>query len=144
MIPRSPTRDLDQRMGRLFHCARRLAVLISLWSIYSSIFSVWMANGLTCILDIPCKWKQIYARWTCGSHGGSGGSPVYCAGSDVLLEARQQGFSVEHGGIGVRVHCVSQQRRQIQSVGPLSRLFLFASLFWSLLEHELYKKHSSI
>ena len=27
---------------------------------------------------------------------------------------------------------------------PFSHLFLFVSLFWSLLEHEVYKKHSSI
>jgi hypothetical protein len=69
---------------------------------------------------------------------------VCYGGSSVLLEARRWGFPVERGGIGVRVHCVSRQRRQIQSAGLLSRLFLFASLFWSLLEHEVYKKHSSV
>jgi hypothetical protein len=29
-------------------------------------------------------------------------------------------------------------------IGLLSHLFLFASLFWSLLKHEVYKKHCSI
>ena len=67
-----------------------------------------------------------------------------CGGSSVLLEPRQWGFPVEHGGIGVRVHCVPRQRRQIRSAGLLSRLFLFASLFWSLLENEVYKKHCSV
>ena len=47
-------------------------------------------------------------------------------------------------GIGICVHRVPQQMRQIQSASLLSRLFLFASLFWSLLEHEVYKKHCSI
>ena len=64
-----------------------------------------------------------------------------CGGSSVLLEARWRGLPVERGGIGIRVRCVMWQRRQIRSVGLLSRLFLFASLFWSLLEHEVYKKH---
>ena len=67
-----------------------------------------------------------------------------CGGSSVLLEARWRGLPVERGGIGIRVCCVMCQRRQIRSVGLLSRLFLFASLFWSLLEHEVYKKLSSI
>ena len=75
---------------------------------------------------------------------GSGGSSVCYGGSGVLLEARWQVFPVERGGIGVRVHCVSWQRRQIRSAGLLSHLFLFASLFWSLLEHEVYKKYSSV
>ena len=65
-------------------------------------------------------------------------------GSGVLLEARRRGLPVECGGIGVCVRCVPRQRRQIRSAGLLSHLFLFASLFWSLLEHEVYKKHSSI
>jgi hypothetical protein len=69
---------------------------------------------------------------------------VCCGGSGVLLEARRWGFLVERGGIGVYVRSVPRQGRQIRSVGPLSRFFLFASLFWSLLEHELYKKRSSI
>jgi hypothetical protein len=59
-----------------------------------------------------------------------------CGGSGILLEARWRGFPVERGGIGIRVHCVLRQRRQIRSTSILSRLFLFASLFWSLLEHE--------
>ena len=67
-----------------------------------------------------------------------------CGGSGFLLEARRQVVLVEHGGIGVYVHRVPRQRQQIQSTGLLSRLFLFASLFWSLLEHEVYKKHCSI
>ena len=71
--------------------------------------------------------------------------PSECyGGSSILLEARRWGLPVERGGIGVRVRCVPRQRRQIQSVGLLSRLFLFASLFWCLLEHEVYKKYSSI
>ena len=60
------------------------------------------------------------------------------------LEARWWCFLVERVGIDVRVRCVLQQWRQIRYVGLLSRLFLFASLFWSLLEHEVYKKHCSI
>ena len=46
-------------------------------------------------------------------------------------------------GIGIRVRRVPWQRRQIQTVGLLSQLFL-PSLFWSLLEHEVYKKHCSV
>jgi hypothetical protein len=60
---------------------------------------------------------------------GSGESPLCCGGSGVLLEARQRGFLIEHGDIGVHVCCVPWQRRLIRSVGLLSRLFLFASLF---------------
>ena len=67
-----------------------------------------------------------------------------CGGSGVLLEARRQVFPVERGDIGIRVYRVPRQRLQIQSAGLLSRLFLFASLFWSLLEHEVYKKYCSI
>ena len=67
-----------------------------------------------------------------------------CGGSGFLLEARRRVFPVERGGIGVRVHRVLRQRQQIRSAGLLSHLFLFASLFWSLLEHEVYKKHCSI
>jgi hypothetical protein len=69
---------------------------------------------------------------------------VYYGGSDVLLEAKQRSLPMKHGGIGVHVCCVPQQRRQIRSASLLSRIFLFTSLFWSLLEHEVYKKHSSI
>ena len=61
-----------------------------------------------------------------------------CGGSDVLLEARWQGLLVERDGIGVRVHRLPRQRLQIRSACLLSCLFLFASLFWSLLEHEAY------
>ena len=67
-----------------------------------------------------------------------------CGGSNVLLEARWRGLPVEHNCIGVHVHCVPQLWRQIRSVGLLSRLFLFTSLFWSLLQHEVYMKHCSI
>ena len=67
-----------------------------------------------------------------------------CGGSGILLEARWRGFPLEHDGISVCVHCVPRQRQQIRSTGLLSHLFLFASLFWSLLEHEVYKKHYSI
>ena len=66
-----------------------------------------------------------------------------CGGSGFLLEARRV-FLVERGDIGVHVHRVPWQRRQIRSTGLLSCLFLFASLFWSFLEHEVYKKYSSI
>ena len=67
-----------------------------------------------------------------------------CGGSGILLEARWWVFLVEHGGIGVHARHVPQQRRQIQIAGLLSHLFMFASLFWSLLKHEAYKKHCSI
>ena len=67
-----------------------------------------------------------------------------CGGSSVLLEARWWGLPMERGATGVHVHCVPRQRQQIRSVGLLSSLFLFASLFWSLLEPEVYKKYSSI
>jgi hypothetical protein len=71
---------------------------------------------------------------------------VCYGGSSVLLEARQRVSLVESGGIGIHVRCVPRQRRQIRSTGLLSRLFLFASLFWSLLllEHEVYNKHSAL
>jgi len=69
---------------------------------------------------------------------------VCYGGSSVLSEARRRGLPVEHGGISVRVRCEPWQKRQIRSTGLLSRFFLFASLFWSLLEYEVYKKHSSI
>ena len=39
--PRSQTQDPEQGMDRLHYCARRLVVLICLWSPYSSIFSVY-------------------------------------------------------------------------------------------------------
>ena len=67
-----------------------------------------------------------------------------CGGSGILLEARWQVFLVVRGGISVCVYRVPWQRRQIRFAGLLSRLFLFASLFQSLLEHEVYKKHCSI
>ena len=65
-------------------------------------------------------------------------------GLGILLEARRWGFPMEHGGISVHVCCVARQRQQMQSAGLLSHLFLFTSLFWSLLEHEVHKKHSSV
>ena len=143
-MPRSQTQDPEEGMHGLYHCARCLVVLTCLWSHYSIIFSVWMPYMLTYIGYFLFKWKQIYARWTYDGGGGNGGSLVCCGGSGFLLEARQRVFAVEHGGIGVRVHHVPRQRRQIRSAGLLSRLFLFASLFWSLLEHEVYKKHCSV
>ena len=47
LIPRSQTRDLDQGLERLYHCARHLAVLASLWSCYSVMFAMWMPYRLT-------------------------------------------------------------------------------------------------
>ena len=47
LIPGSQTRDLDQGMERLYHCARRLAVLTSLWSRYSILLAMWMPYRLT-------------------------------------------------------------------------------------------------
>ena len=129
-------------MHGLYHCARCLVVLTCLWSLYSIIFFVWMPYKLPYIGYFPFKWKQICARQTSG--GGGGGSSVCCGGFGVLLEARRWGLSVERGYIGVCVYCVPQQRRQIRSTGLLSRLFLFASLFWSLLEHQVYNKYSSV
>ena len=109
---------------------------------------MWMPDKLTYIgyIPIPRKWKQICARWTCtgSAGGGNGGSLVWCGSSGFLLEARQWVFSVEHDGIGIHVCRVPWQRQQIWSAGLLSRLFLFASLFWSLLEHKVYKKHCNI
>ena len=128
-------------MHGLYHCARCLVVLTCLWSRYSIIFSMWMSYRLTYIGYFPFKWKQICARQT---SGGGEGSLVCCGGSGVLLEARWRGLPVERIDIGVYVHCVPQQRRQIRSAGLLSRIFLFASLFWFLLEHEVYKKYSSV
>ena len=66
-----------------------------------------------------------------------------CVGSGIHLEARRRVFLVERGGIGVRVRRVPRQRRQIQSIGLLSHLFL-PSLFWSFLEHGVYKKYCSV
>ena len=143
MRPGSRTRDPDQGIDHLHHCARRLVVLTCLWSPNSSICSLCGYVDLY-IGCIPCKWKQICVHWTCSGGDGNGGSPVCCGGSGVLLEARRWVFPVDCGSIGIHVHCVPRQRQQIRSVGLLSCLFLFASLFWSLLEHEVYKNHSSI
>jgi hypothetical protein len=69
---------------------------------------------------------------------------VCCGGSGILLEARRRVFPMESGGIDVRVCRVPWQRQQIRSTGLLSCIFLFASLFWSLIEHEVYKKLCSV
>ena len=53
-----------------------------------------MTYRLTYFGYFPFKWKQICARWTCGS-GGGGGSPVCCGSSGILLEARRRVFPVE-------------------------------------------------
>jgi hypothetical protein len=97
------------------------------------------------ILDIfPSSGNKFMSVTLAMAREGGGGSLVCCGGSDILLEAKRWGLPLERGGIGVCVRCVSRQRRQIRSIGILSHLFLFASLFWSLLEHEVYKKHSSV
>ena len=72
MRPRSQTRYPDQGIDRLHHCARRLVVLICLWSPNSSICSLCGYVNLY-IRCIPYKWKQICAHWTCdgGYNGGS-------------------------------------------------------------------------
>jgi hypothetical protein len=86
MRPRSQTRDPEQGIDCLHHCARHLVALICLWS---SICSLCGCVDIY-IGYIPCKWKQIYTRWTCDGDGGSsGGSLVCCGGSSILLEARQ-------------------------------------------------------
>jgi len=119
-------------------------VLTCLWSSICSLCG--QVDLYIRYIPIPCKWKQICARWTCddGADGSNKGSSVCYGGSGFLLQARWLVFLVERGGIGVHVRRVPYQRRQIQSTGLLSCLFLFASLFWSLLEHEIYKKHCSI
>ena len=86
MRPRSRIRDLEQGIDRLHHCVRCLVVLTCLWS---SICSLCGQVNLY-IGCIPCKWKQIYTHWTCGSGGGgaNGGSLVCCGGLGILLDAR--------------------------------------------------------
>jgi hypothetical protein len=91
MRPEIRTQDLEHGIDRLHHCARRLVVLTYLWSPNSSICSLYGQINVY-IGCIPCKWKQIYARWTCG---GGDGSPVCCGGSGILLEARWRVFPVE-------------------------------------------------
>jgi hypothetical protein len=60
MRPGSRTRDSEQGIDRLHHCARRLVVLTCLWS---SICSLCRQVDLYIgYIPIPCKWKQIYAR----------------------------------------------------------------------------------
>ena len=108
-MPGSQTRDPEEGMHGLYHCARCLVVLTCLRGHYSIIFSVWMAYRLTYIGYFPFKWKQICAHLTSG--GGGGGSLVCCGGSGFLLEARRWGLPVERGGIGVHVCRVPQQRR---------------------------------
>jgi hypothetical protein len=142
MRPRSQTWDPEQGIDRLHHCATLLVVLTSLWSSKCSLCG--QVDLYIGYIPIPCKWKQIYAYWICDGGGGNEGFPVCYGGSGFLLEARRRVFSVERGGISVRVHRVPRQRWQIQSTCLFSRLFLFASLFWSLLEHEVYKKHYSV
>jgi hypothetical protein len=50
--------------------------------------------------------------------------------------------SSQRGRIGIYFHRVPRQRQQIRSAGLLSRLF--ALLFWSLLQREVYKKYCSV
>jgi len=61
-MPGSQTRDPEEGMHGLYHCARCLVVLTCLRGHYSIIFSVWMAYRLTYIGYFPFKWKQICAR----------------------------------------------------------------------------------
>jgi hypothetical protein len=105
MRPGSQTRDPDQGIDRLHHCAKRMIVLTCLWSPNSSICSLCGQVDLY-IGCVPCKWKQIYARWTCDGGGINRGSPVCCGGIGILLEARRWVVPVERGGIGVRVRRV--------------------------------------
>jgi hypothetical protein len=60
MRPGSRTRDSEQGIDHLHHCARRLVVLTCLWS---SICSLCRQVDLYIgYIPIPCKWKQICAR----------------------------------------------------------------------------------
>jgi hypothetical protein len=61
-MPGSRTRDPEEGMHDLYHCARCLVVLTCLWSCYSIIFSMWILYRLTYIRYFPFKWKQICAR----------------------------------------------------------------------------------
>jgi hypothetical protein len=61
-MPGSQTRDPEEGMHDLYHCARCLVVLTCLWSCYSIIFSMWILYRLTYIRYFPFKWKQICAR----------------------------------------------------------------------------------
>ena len=65
-------------------------------------------------------------------------------GLGILLEARWQVFLVERVTLAsVSVVCHDRGNRSDPQVS-FSRLFLFASLFWYLLEHEVYKKQCSV
>jgi hypothetical protein len=109
MRPGSRTRDPEQGIDRLHHCARRLVVLTCLWSPNSSICSLCGQVDLY-IGCIPCKWKQICACWTCD--GGSGRSPVCCGDSGILLEARRWVFLVERVAlVSVSVVCHGRVNR---------------------------------
>ena len=111
MRPGSQTQDPEQVIDHLHHCARCLVVLTSLWSSICSLCG--QVDLYIGYIPIPCKWKQICARWTCGGGddgGGNRGSPVCYGGSGILLEARQRIFPMERGGIGVRVRHVLRQR----------------------------------
>jgi hypothetical protein len=94
MGPGCQTRDPDQGIDHLHHCARCLVVLTCLWSPNSSICS--LCGQVDLYIGefgcIPYKWKQICAHWTCGGGSGSRGSLVCCVSSGILLEARRWVF----------------------------------------------------
>ena len=99
----SRTQDPEQGIDRLHHYARCPVVLTCLWSSICSLCGhVHLYIGY---IPIPCKWKQICARWTWAG-GGNEGSPVCYGGLGFLLEARRWIFLVEHDGISVHVHQV--------------------------------------
>ena len=102
-----------------------------------------MPYRLTYILDIHYKWKQIYARWTCGGGGGGGrggggskGSLVCCGGLGILLEARRQGFP----GVARQHWCPRRLCTAAEATDPIRGSpfspFTIHFIVWSLLQHE--------
>jgi hypothetical protein len=122
MRPGIRTRDLEQGIDRLHHCARCLIVLTCLWSPNSSLCSLCGQIDLY-IRCIPYKWKQIYVRWTCS--GGGGESPVCCGGSSILLEVRRWVFPVERTALpSVSVVCRGRGNKSDLQVSFLAFSYL--------------------